>query len=263
MSIRDHLYKQTGRRVLSTALLCLLLSGELIADQINVAVASNFVTTLRKLAVSFEQTSDHKLRISSASTGKLYAQISHGAPFDLFLAADEARPARLVSEGKAVADSRFTYALGQLVFWSPSGAATSDGEALLRSGNMKRLAIANPKTAPYGIAAQMVLTEMNLWPNSSLQLVRGENVGQTFQFITTGAVDGGFIALAQITGSKQWDGLIWQIPDSYYSPIRQQVVLLNGAADKAAAQAFLAFLRSDPAKTIIRQNGYAIEESND
>lgn len=261
MNIKTPLTEPTGRRrsIPLTALLCLLLSTDLMAAQVNVAVASNFTVTLRHLASSFEEQSGHKLRISSASTGKLYAQIVHGAPFDIFLAADEARPTRLVDEGKAVADSRFTYALGQLVFWSPGSTAESSAEKLLKSGQIKRLAMANPKTAPYGLAAEATLQNMGLWPGKTIKVVRGENVSQTFQFVTTRAVDGGFVALAQIQVAQR-KGLIWQVPADYYAPIRQQAVLLNSAANNAAALSFLAYLRSDVAESIIRHNGYAIEE---
>ncbi len=245
--------------LISIALLSLFMTNKALADQVNVAVASNFITTLRQLASSFEQQSGHTLRISSASTGKLYAQIVHGAPFDLFLAADEARPARLVQEGKAVSGSLSTYAMGQLVFWSPKHASDSDAVALLKSGAFKRIAIANPKTAPYGLAAQTVLQELGLWQPSSIKRVRGENISQTFQFVASGAVSGGFIALSQAHTVAQ-DELVWLIPTIYYAPIKQQVVLLNRAAEKSAALSFLAFLRSDMGEKIIRESGYAIEE---
>jgi molybdate transport system substrate-binding protein len=253
--------KQAGwsRRLIAMALLSLLLTSEVIAGQVNVAVASNFITTLRQLAHTFEQQSGHTLRISSASTGKLYAQITHGAPFDLFLAADEARPARLVREGKAVSSSQATYALGQLAFWSPKNPTGGDAITLLKSGAIKRLAIANPKTAPYGLAAQSVLNELGLWQSSNIKRVRGENISQTFQFVTSGAVDGGFVALSQ-TYSAELNGLVWQIPTTYYTPIKQQVVLLNRAANSKAAISFLSFLLSDDGQNIIRKSGYAIEE---
>lgn len=246
--------------LIGITLLSLFMSSKVLADQVNVAVASNFIITLRQLASSFEQQSGHTLRISSASTGKLYAQITHGAPFDLFLAADEARPARLVREGKAVSDSLSTYAMGQLVFWSPKHASDSDAVALLKSGVFKRVAIANPKTAPYGLAAQTVLQELGLWQASSIKRVRGENISQTFQFVASGAVSGGFIALSQAHTVGQ-DELVWRIPTRYYAPIKQQVVLLNRAAEKSAALSFLSFLHSEEGEKIIRESGYAIEEA--
>ncbi len=246
------------RYLFSAVSLCLLLSGEVVADQVNIAVASNFITTLRQLASSFEERSGHTLRISSASTGKLYAQISHGAPFDLFLSADEARPARLVQEGKAVASSQTTYALGQLVFWSPKNRANDDAIALLKSTAIKRIAIANPKTAPYGLAAQSVLNKLDLWQHSNIKRVRGENISQTFQFVISGAVDGGFVALSQTHAGLQ-EGLVWQVPADYYAPIKQQVVLLNRAAKNRAALSFLTFILSGDGQKIIQQSGYAIE----
>ena len=261
MGIENPVIRNTNQRglFLSVALLGLLFSAEVMAAQINVAVASNFITTLRQLADSFEEQSGHSLRISGASTGKLYAQITHGAPFDLFLAADEARPRHLVKDGKAVAESRFTYAEGQLVFWSPRSSTESNAERLLHSGDIKRLAIANPKTAPYGLAAKSALQKMGLWHKTAIKMVRGENIGQTFHFVSSGAVDGGFIALAQ-TQTESRDGLLWQVPKNYYAPIKQQVVLLNRAKNNAAALSFLAYLRSDDAQAIIQKNGYAIEE---
>ncbi|MCF6283194.1 MAG: molybdate ABC transporter substrate-binding protein [Candidatus Polarisedimenticolaceae bacterium] len=245
-------------RTLSTLLIGLLLSGVVAAEQVNVAVASNFITTLRQLADAFEQQSGHTLRISAASTGKLYAQIYHGAPFDIFLAADEARPTRLVQEGKAISSSRFTYALGQLAFWSPKNTTDDDAISLLKSGLIKRLAIANPKTAPYGLAAKSTLQKLELWQPSDIKRVRGENVGQTFHFIISGAVDGGFVALSQ-TRADKYKGLIWHVPTDYYAPIRQQVVLLKRAAKSGAALSFLSYLNSDDGRKIIRESGYAIE----
>lgn len=245
---------------LSLVLIGLLSPRLLLADKINVAVASNFTTTLRQLVTAFEAQSGHQVLISNASTGKLFAQINHGAPFDIFLAADHERPERLENEQKSVAASRFTYALGRVVFWNPTASSEQEGQQLLTSGARLRLAIANPKTAPYGVAAQSILKRLGLWNSNQLKLVRGENVGQTFQFVSSGAVDGGFVALSQIKDKKPYQGAVWVVPQAFYPPIRQQAVLLKRAQDNPAAQAFMVFLKSGQARDIIQSSGYSLEE---
>jgi molybdate transport system substrate-binding protein len=230
------------------------------AEVVDVAVASNFTDTLRKLAPLFRQSTGHELRISSASTGKLYAQIYHGAPYDLFLAADSARPKRLVEEGLALKGSRFTFALGRLVLWSPKDRFQQTGPELLQNHTFRRLAIANPKTAPYGAAAQQVLKAMGLWDQLRGRLARGENIGQTFQFVASSAADIGFVALSQVRSMPSvGDGYQWQVPDDLYQPIRQQAVLLNRGRDKESAHSFLLFLRGADAVALIRDSGYGIE----
>lgn len=258
--ILNHSGSRVSACFLSILLIWLISPRLLLADQINVAVASNFTTTLRLLVTEFEAQSDHQVVISNASTGKLFAQINHGAPFDIFLAADSERPERLEDEQKSVAGSRFTYALGRVVFWSPAAPPEQDGKQLLTSGIRLRLAIANPKTAPYGVAAQSILKQLALWNANRVKLVRGENIGQTFQFISSGAVDGGFVALSQIKDQKQSQGAIWLVPQELYPPIRQQAVLLKRAENNRAAQAFMSFLKSEQAHNLIRTSGYDIEE---
>lgn len=230
------------------------------ADEVRVAVAANFAQTLTALAEAFTAATGHRVLASTASTGKHYAQIRNGAPFEVFLAADAERPARLEAEGLSVPGTRFTYAVGRLVLWSPRpGYVDADG-AVLNQEAFRHLAIANPKTAPYGDAARQVLTHLGLWDSLQARLVRGENVGQAFQFIASGNAELGFVALAQIQypGSPV-DGSRWLPPADWYAPLLQQAVLLPRGRDHAAARALLAFLRGSPvARQIIEAHGYAL-----
>ncbi len=229
------------------------------ADDIHVAVAANFQATLKTLARRFEQQTGDRVLISTGSTGKLYAQIRQGAPFEVFLAADDQRPALLEQQGFAIRGSRFSYALGKLVLWSREpGKVDPRGEAL-RHGKIRRLAIANPKTAPYGRAAQQTLHAMGLWHDWQPRLVRGENVGQTMQFAVTGNVDAAFVALAQVPQSDGApSGSVWIVPESDYQAIEQQAVLLRTAGSTQAARRFVQFLQSDGAREWIAREGYGV-----
>lgn len=227
------------------------------AGQLMLAVAANFTDTMRDLVALFEQKSGHEVKTSFGSTGKLFSQIENGAPFEVFLAADSARPLKAEREGLAVAGTRFTYAQGKLVLWSADTGSFNDGEAFLRSGDFSRTAIANPKTAPYGVAAKEVLQHLGLWRQVTPKLVRGESIAQTFQFTATGNAELGFVALSQVQawGSK---GSLWYIPESYYTPITQQAVLLKKGQTNPAATQFLEFLRSVPARELISSHGYGL-----
>ncbi len=229
------------------------------ADDIHVAVAANFQSTLKSLARRFEHQTGDRVLISTGSTGKLYAQIHQGAPFEIFLAADVKRPELLEQQGFAIRGSRFTYALGKLVLWSREpGKIDSNGDAL-RDGKIRRLAIANPKTAPYGRAAQQTLNAMGLWRGWQARLVRGENVGQTMQFAVTGNVDAAFVALAQVPQSNGGpSGSLWIVPESDYQAIEQQAVLLRTAGAEKAARRFLQFLQSNGAREMIAGQGYGV-----
>ncbi len=225
------------------------------ADEVRVAVAANFAPVLSQLAAPFAEATGHRLRISSGSSGKLYAQITQGAPFDVLLSADAERPRRLEAEGLILADSRFTYARGRLVLWSARpGMVDARGE-VLRTGAFKRLAMANPRTAPYGAAAKDVLEALGLWKALQARLVQGEDIGQTFQFVRTGNAELGFVAWAQVKAQGE-SGSFWLVPPTLHRPIEQQAVLLARAGDNKAAQAFVDFLRSARAREIISAAGY-------
>lgn len=220
------------------------------AAEIRVAVASNFIAAAQELAQQFERESGHRVKLSFGSTGKHYAQILHGAPFDLFLAADVLRPQHLEQEGRIVPDSRFTYALGQLVLWSPTQGMVDPQGAVLKRGDFRYLAIANPKLAPYGRAAKEVIEALGMQQQLVGRMVRGESVGQAFQFVKSGNAALGLVAYAQV---QRQQGSLWQIPESLYTPIEQQAVLLT---TRPTATAFVEYLRSEAALEIIRAYGY-------
>lgn len=224
------------------------------ATEIKVAVASNFSAVMILLVEKFEAESSHRIKLISGSTGKHYAQIINGAPFDLFLAADSKRPELLEVNGMAVAGSRFTYAIGQLVLWSPrADFVDATGEVLQRKP-FNHLAIANPLLAPYGQAAKQVLQSMNNWTALVAKIVRGENIAQTFQFVSSGNAELGFIALSQIQRpGHPITGSWWKIPASLYSPINQQAVVLK---DNDGSRAFVNFIKSQAALEIIHSFGY-------
>ena len=250
-----------GTRFFLLWLLLISLTGS--ADTVNVAVASNFSETLRQLEPLFRASTGHQLRISPASTGKLYAQIRHGAPYDLFLAADSARPKRLVGDGLALADSRRTYAVGRLVLWSPSIEFSGTGAQLLADERYRYLAIANPAIAPYGAAAEQTLRALQLWKQLQPRLARGENIGQAFQFVVSGAAELGLVSSAQVRTLGQNGGFLWLVPTHFHAPIRQQAVLLQASSDKVAAREFMQFLLGPEAASIIRRNGYLTTQAGE
>ncbi|MEJ2509332.1 MAG: molybdate ABC transporter substrate-binding protein [Gammaproteobacteria bacterium] len=232
--------------------------------EVNVAVAANFLSTSRALARRFMADHQARVLISSGSTGKLYAQIRHGAPYDLFLAADVRRPRKLEQAGLIVRDSRFTYAVGRLVLWSRDPRQVDTDGRNLKHGRIARLAIANPKTAPYGAAARTALQRLGLWSRYRQDLVRGENVGQTFQFAVTGNVDAAFVALSQISDPHHpQGGSRWIVPERLYPRIEQQAVLLKNAAANPAAADFANFLHSAAARAIIERYGYGVPALRD
>jgi molybdate transport system substrate-binding protein len=228
------------------------------ADRVTyVAVASNFSAAAREITALFTQTTGHRVKLSFGSTGKLFTQVSHGAPFQVLLAADAERPQRLEIEGLAVAGTRFTYALGQLALYSTNPQLIDDSPAALSRANISRVAIANPQTAPYGAAAVEVMQALGVFGSLQPRLVRGENIAQTFQFVATGNAQLGFIALAQLNPDLR--GSWWLVPADLHSPIRQQAVLLKNGADSVAAQSFLAFMQQPAATHIMRAYGYRLE----
>lgn len=239
---------------LITIFVLMLSSGKTIADEIRVAVASNFINTIKSIAENYENSTGQKVTLIFGATGKHYAQIKNGAPFDAFFAADIYRPKLLEDEGVALPGSRFTYAIGKLILWSPKvGFVDSEGK-LLKEKNFRHLAIANPKLAPYGKAAQEVLRDRGLWGALKGRMVRGENIGQTFQFVKSGNAELGFVAYSQVKRpGHPVEGSFWEVPQSLYSPIEQQAILLK---DKEAARAFLSFMKNDESLDIIRGYGY-------
>ncbi len=234
--------------------LCILLPSTLYADAVQVAVASNFTPVLEQLEPFFEQQSGHTLTVISGATGNHYAQIVNGAPFDVFLAADDERPRLLEEAGKAVAGTSFTYALGKLVLWSADTAVVDAQGAVLQSGAFTHLAIANPQLAPYGAAAQEALTKLGVWEQIQGRIVQGDNIAQTLQFVQTGNAQLGFIAKSQwLEVAAGGAGSYWDVPTDLYSPIIQQGVLLK---ETPAARAFITFIQSEGARTLIRAAGY-------
>jgi len=227
------------------------------AAEVKAAVAANFTAAIKKLAPVFEKKTGHKLLASFGATGQLYAQIKNGAPFEVFLSADDTTPQKLINEGDAVTGSYFIYARGRLALWSSQPGYVDDQGAILQSDKFTRLAIANPKTAPYGQAAIDALTALKLLDAVSPKFVTGENIAQTQQFVGSGNVPLGFIALAQVKALAPEDrGSWWVVPANLHQPIDQGAVLLSKAKDAEAACAFLAFLKSPEAIAIIRELGY-------
>ncbi len=223
-------------------------------DELRVAVASNFAGAARALVQRFEESSGYHVLLAFGSTGKHYAQIRNGAPFDVFLAADAERPARLEQEGLAVAGSRFSYARGRVVLWSPREGFVDGEGAVLAKGAFRHLALPNPKLAPYGRAAEEVLSARGLLPSLRDRIVRGENIGQTYQFVMSGNAELGFVAYSQVRApGRSAGGSLWEVPRELYTAIDQQALLL---VDSEAGRAFLGFLRSDAARRIIEAFGY-------
>jgi molybdate transport system substrate-binding protein len=239
-------------------LLAVLLPGAaplpLAADQIRVAVASNFRQAMAAAAERFEERSGHEVVLIPGSTGKHYAQIRNGAPYDAFFAADVEKPRRLEEERRIVPGSRFTYAIGELVLWSTDPDLVDPAGEVLRSGRFRHLAIANPDLAPYGAAARSLLQALGLWDTLAPRLVRGENIEQTFQFVISSNAELGFAARSQLDApGREFAGSSWQPPRALYPPIEQQAVLLK---DSPAGRAFLAFMQGEEARAIIRAYGY-------
>jgi len=246
------------RQLLAAA--ALALAGLAQAAEVNVAVAANFTAPMQKIAAAFAQDSGHTAVLSFGSTGKFYAQIKNGAPFQLLLAADDETPAKLEKEGLAAAGTRFTYATGRLVLWSKQPALVdAKGEVLRKPNATQRLAVADPKLAPYGAAAMETLQKMGLLANWQPRLVQGESIGQAYQFTASGNAALGFVALSQVmVDGKLVEGSAWIVPAELHAPLRQDAVVLAHAKDNAAAVALLAYLKSDKARAIIRAYGYEL-----
>jgi len=229
------------------------------AGEVQVAVAANFTAPMQKIAAAFEQDTGNKAVLAFGATGKFYAQIHNGAPFEILLAADDETPARLEQEKQTVPGSRFTYATGKLVLWSAKADYVDSAGKVLQSGNFNHLSIANPKAAPYGAAAVETLTRMNLMTRLQPKIVQGENISQAHQFVSTGNAELGFVALSQVARDGKFTaGSGWIVPDAMHSPIRQDALILARGSANPAARALMDYLKSDKAKGIIRAFGYEL-----
>jgi molybdate transport system substrate-binding protein len=237
------------------------LGPSVFAGEVTVAVASNFLNPFKRLVPVFQKQSGHTVLTVSGSTGKLYAQILHGAPFEVFLSADSERPRLLEKSGQAVTATRFTYAQGKIVLWSADPRRIpADGKSILHRRNFKHLALANPKTAPYGKAAYTTLIRLNLWKSIAPALVQGENIGQTFQFVATGNAEVGFVALSQVLDPRlKIKGSRWVVPEHLYDDIDQDAVLLTRGKSQPAARALLQFLKSGTVRKMIQSYGYGLK----
>ncbi|MES2149349.1 MAG: molybdate ABC transporter substrate-binding protein [Pseudomonadota bacterium] len=227
------------------------------ADEVQVAVAANFTAPMKEIAARFERETGHKVLASYGATGKFYAQIKNGAPFEVLLAADDETPARLEAEGAAVPQSRFTYAIGKLVLWSAQPGVVDDKGEVLKKARFEHLAIANPKLAPYGAAALEAMQRLGLLASLEPKFVYGDSVAQTHQFVVSGAVQLGWVAISQIyEGGKLKSGSAWVVPAGLYGPIRQDAVALEKGKGKPAVLALLAYLKGEKARAVIRSYGY-------
>lgn len=238
-------------------LLLLLLPLLARADEVQVAVAANFTAPMQRLAAEFEKDTGHQARLAFGASGKFYAQIRHGAPFQVLLSADDETPARLEREGLAQPGSRFTYAIGKLALWSAKPGYVDDKGEVLKRGEFNKLALANPKLAPYGAAAMEVLGKLGVLGAAQPKFVLGENIAQTWQFVGTGNAELGFVALSQILkDGRLASGSAWIVPASLYTPIRQDAVILANGRGNAAAEALLKYLKGDKARALIKAYGY-------
>ena len=244
-------------RLAFIAVVATLAGGSAFAAETNVAVAANFADAVKEIAAAFKQKTGHQAVLSFGSSGQLYTQITQDAPFQIMLSADNERPKKLVADGLAVADSRFTYAIGKLVLWSKTRDYVK-GEDTLKAGAFAKLAIANPSAAPYGAAAVETLKALKLYETLQPKIVQGNNIAQTFQFVDTGNAEAGFVALSQVIFTE--GGSRWLVPSNLHSPIAQDAVLLKAGQSNDGAKAFLAFLKGTEARTVIEKFGYGIGE---
>ena len=244
---------------LAVSLLLFAAAATANADEVQVAVAANFTAPMKEIAAQFEQATGHKVLATFGATGKFYAQIKNGAPFDVLLAADDETPVKLEKEGAAVANSHFTYAIGKLVLWSAQPGLVDDKGEVLAKGSFAHLAIANPKLAPYGAAAVETLQKLKLYGALEPKIVQGDSIAQAHQFVVSGAAPLGFVAMSQVfEGGKLKSGSVWVVPATMYGQIRQDAVILDKGKGKAAVDAFLAYLKGDKAKAVIRAYGYEL-----
>lgn len=250
---------QTRARLIQLLIALLItVASSALADEVSVAVAANFSTPMQKIAAEFEKDTGHKVVASFGSTGKFYAQIKNGAPFEVLLAADNETPAKLIAENAAVAGSQFTYAIGKLVLWSAKPGVVDDKGDVLKKGNFDHLSIANPKLAPYGAAGVEVMKGLAAYDTVLPKIVTAENITQAYQFISTGNALLGFVALSQVLKDGKMEGSSWIIPAKLYTPIRQDAVLLDKGKGKPAALALVKYLKGDKSIAIIQSFGYEL-----
>ncbi|NBA97414.1 molybdate ABC transporter substrate-binding protein [Pseudomonas sp. R5(2019)] len=255
MSMRAPRFATLGVTALFAAMAC----TQAMADEVQVAVAANFTAPIQAIAKDFEKDTGHKLVAAFGATGQFYTQIKNGAPFEVFLAADDSIPVKLEKEGDTVAGSRFTYAVGTLALWSAKeGYVDAKGE-VLKKNDYKHLSIANPKAAPYGLAATQVLDKLKLTDATRSKLVEGQNITQAFQFVSTGNAELGFVALSQIyQNGKVTSGSAWIVPAELHDPIKQDAVILTKGKDNPAAKALMDYLKGPKATAIIKSYGYEL-----
>ena len=243
---------------LALAAAALGLAGGALAGEVSVAVAANVTAPMQRIAAAFAQDTGHVARLSFGATGKFYAQIANGAPFQVLLAADEATPARIAREGLGDGATQFTYAIGQLVLWSRQAGTVDAQGQVLRRGDWRHIAIANPRLAPYGAAALQTLQALGLAEQLQPRMVQGENIAQTYQFAASGNAELGFVALSQVMeGGQLRAGSAWVVPAALHAPIRQDAIVLQPGRGSEAAQALVQYLRGERARAILRDYGYA------
>ncbi|USS54265.1 molybdate ABC transporter substrate-binding protein [Pseudomonas kermanshahensis] len=243
----------------ATALASLICLNTAWADEVQVAVAANFTAPIQAIAKDFEKDTGHTLVAAYGATGQFYAQIKNGAPFEVFLAADDSTPAKLEQEKEIVPGSRFTYAIGTLALWSAKEGYVDAKGDVLKQNTYKHLSIANPKAAPYGLAATQVLDKLKLTEATQGKIVEGQNITQAFQFVSTGNAELGFVALSQIyKDGKVTSGSAWIVPSNLHDPIRQDAVILNKGKDSAAAKALVEYLKGPKAAAVIKSYGYEL-----
>ncbi len=244
-------------RIACLALLLIFTARPGAAAQVQVAVAANFTAPMQKIAAAFQHDTGHQAHLAFGASGKFYAQIRNGAPFQMLLSADDETPARLEKDGLGVPGSRFTYAVGRLALWSARPGYVDEKGETLKKGAFNKLALANPKLAPYGAAAVETLTRLGVLGAVQGKFVQGENIAQTYQFVSTGNAELGFVALSQVMkDGKVASGSAWIVPASLHAPIRQDAVILAGGKDNPAAIALAKYLKGDKARAVIKAYGY-------
>lgn len=233
-------------------------AGSVCADNVTIAVAANFAAPMQKIAADFEQESGHKVVAAFGSTGKFYAQIRNGAPFELLLAADDETPAKLAKENAAVPASQFTYAIGKLVLWSAKPAVVDAAGTVLKKGGFDHIALANPKLAPYGAAAVEAMKALGVYDALLPKFVTAENIAQAHQFVSSGNALLGFVALSQVLKDGKIEGSAWMVPANLYDTLRQDAIILDKGRGKPAAEALMKYLKGDKARAVIRSYGYEL-----